>query len=218
MTNAAKHGVVRQRQPLVARADDIKEVTVLVRYSDDDGEYSHVQTVVYVDCTDGQTRQLDPAISRVLNYWGTFLRDLDVCDFVARPEFEIPGQRYLSREEATISHGLEVLRGLDFKQIIQPSRFDVDLGRAVPLDLTGAQMSFRIYKPPPQVLDVIMSHPDREDVTVSIPFSEEENAAFHSLPDDAARTAFKENFAQFHGREIEQMFLQKLAEQRSDGG
>lgn len=218
VTNAAKHGVVRQSQPLVARADDIQEVTILIFYSDDQGEYSHAQTMVYVKCTDGQTRQLDPAISRVLNHWGALLRDLGVCDFVARPEFEIPGRRYLSREEATTSHGFEVLRGLDFKQIIQPSHFDVDLGRAVPLDLTGAQMSLRIYKPPPQVLDVIMSHPEREDVTVSIPFSEEENAAFHSLPDDAARVAFRENFAKVHGPDIEQMILRKLAEQRSDGG
>lgn len=218
VTNAAKHGVVTKRQALVARASDVREVTVLILYSDDDGEYSHAQTMVQVKCTDGETRQLDPAIPRLLNRWGNFLRDLDVCDFVARPEFEVPGHRYLSRQEATTSHGLEVLRGLDFEQTIQPSYFDVDLGRAVPLDLTGAQMSLRIYKPPRQVLDVIMSHPDREDVTVSIPFSEEENAAFHRLPDEAARVAFKENFVKAHGPDIEQMFLQKLAEQRSDGG
>lgn len=210
VTNASKHKQVNRRQPLVAGAEDIKEVTVIVRYSDEDGDYSHAQTKIEVTCTDGTTRWLDPAITRVLNHWGMMLKDAGVCGYNVRPEPEPVGSRYLARGDASTSLSLEAMRGLDFRQSMQLLRFDNALGRAVPVDLTGADVQFRIYKPPQHIVDVTMSHPKIGKVTAGMPLSDDENIEFHHIKGQAEHDAFMERFFEAHRSEIQQKLQEQL--------
>ncbi|MBA3879269.1 MAG: hypothetical protein C0500_06100 [Sphingobium sp.] len=203
VTNASKHKQVTRRSPLVAGAEDITEAIVIVRYSDEDGEYSHAQTIINVTCSDGVTRWLDPAITRVLNFWGATLQDAGVCGYNIRSEPEEPGRRYLSRGEASIELNLEAMRGLDFRQTMQLLRFDHALGYAIPIDLTGADMQFRIYKPPQHIVDVTMSHPKHGDMTASITLTDEENIAFHHIQTQADQKAFMERLLKTRRSEIE---------------
>jgi hypothetical protein len=212
VTNASKHKEASRGQPLVARAEDIREVIVIVRYSDGGGEYSHAQTVIRVACTDGATRWLDPAITRIFNYWGMFLKDADICGFIPRPEPYAPGDCYVIRSKASTRLDLEALRGLDFRQSVELLKFDNTLGRAVPVDLTGANLQLRVYRPPQHMVDITLSHPDRTDVAVSISLSEQENAAFHRIENEADHDAFMKNLYQTHRSEIELMLGQRLAE------
>lgn len=210
VTNASKHKKVKQKPILVAEATDIREATTVVLYSDEEGKFTHSRTMIHVTCTDGTTRWLDPVLTRVLNHWGTLLRDAGECGFSPRPEPMVPGQRYLARTEASKAFNLTMLRGLDFRQTMRLLRFDNELGRAVDVDLRGADVQFRIYKPPAQVIDFTVSHPKHGDVTVSVPFSERENAKFHSLQTDSDRAAFNDELLQAHWPEIEQMLIAKL--------
>ena len=210
VTNASKHKQVTRRRPLVLGAEDIREVTVIVRYSDEDGEYSHAQTTINVTCSDGVIRWLDPAITRVLNFWGEILKNAGVCGHNIRTEPEAPGRRYLSRGEASLKLNLEAMRGLDFRQSMQLLRFDDTLGYAIPTDLTGADVQFRIYKPPQHIVDITMSHPKHGDVTASIPLTDEENVAFHHVASQAEQKAFMERLFQAHRSEIEQKLGDQL--------
>lgn len=211
VTNASKHKQVTRRQPLVASAEDIREVTVIVRYSDEEGEYSHAQTKIDVVCTDGSTRWLDAAITRVLNHWGTLLKDAGVCGYNVRPEPEPAGSRYLARSEASTKLTLEAMRGLDFRQSMQLLQFDNALGRAVPVDLTGADVQFRVYKPSQHIVDVTMSHPEIGEVTASIPLTDDENIEYYSIGSRADHSAFMERLFEAHRPEIEQKFQEQLS-------
>ena len=211
VTNASKHKHVTRGQPLVAKADDITEVTVIVRYSDDEGDYSHAQTMIEVTCKDHTTRWLDPAITRVRNFWGKTLKDADVCGYKVRLEPEAPGCRFVSRAEATIKLKLEAMRGLDFRQSMRLLKFDNTVGSAVPIDLTGADLQFRIYKPPQMIVDVTMSHPKHGEVTASIPLTDEENIAFHRIESQTEHDSFREQLFRAHWSEIEQKLRDQLS-------
>lgn len=212
VTNASKHKTAKIEPILVAEATDIKEATTVVLYSDEDGEYSHSRTMTHVACTDGTTRWLDPALTRVLNHWGTLLKDAGECGYSPRPEPEEPGQRYLARTEASTALNLTMLRGLDFRHTARLLKFDNDLGRAVEVDLTGADVQFRIYKPPAHLIDFTMSHPKFGDVTVSVPLSDVENVRLHSLKTDSDRASFNDELLKAHWSEIERMLSEKLAD------
>jgi hypothetical protein len=215
VTNASKHKQVTQRQPLVAGAEAIRAATVIVLYCDEEGDYSHAQTKIDVTCTDGITRWLDPAITRVLNFWGTFLKDAGVCGYNSRSEPEAPGHRFLARSEAYTELGLAAMSGLQFRQTVQLLRFDNALGRAVPVDLTGADVQFRIYKPPQHIVDVTMSHPNHGEVTASIRLIDQENIAFHHIKTQAEHKAFMERLFEAHRSEIEQKLREQLLEDLS---
>lgn len=210
VTNASKHNQVTRKHSLVASADDIKEMTVIVRYSDESGEYSHSQTKLNVTCTDGVTRWLDLAITRILNYWGTFLKDEGVCEYDIRPEPEEPGCRYISRDEASTQMNLEAMRGLQFSQSMQFLKFDNSLGRAIPVDLTGAELEFRIYKPPQQLLDIKLSHPEHGDLSATLSLTDQENITFHSIQDQTDHDAFMKTLLKAHRSEIEHKFQEQI--------
>lgn len=211
VTNASKHRQVTRGKPLVASAEDIREVTVIVHYSDDKGEYSHAQTKIDVTCTDGTTRWLDAAITRVLNHWGTVLNEAGVCGYTVRPEPEPAGSRYLARSEASAKLTLEAMRGLDFRQSMQLLRFDHTLGRAIPVDLTGADVRFRVYQPPQHIIDVTMLHPKIGEVTASIPLTDDENIEFHNIDSQADHSAFMESLFEAHRSEIEEKLQEQLS-------
>ena len=217
IANATKHKTLTQKSPLIAKADDIREVTVLVRYSDEDGEYSHAQTIVQAICTDGTEKKVDPAITSVLNMWGTLLANEGVCGFSPRQAPDEPGGRFIPREQAKTNLNLEALKGLRFQQSMQLLRFDNDTGQAVPIDLTGANMTMRIFKPPAQTVVVTMSHPDRGEVTAEVAFSDEENVDFQLLDNDADRESFMQALVQAHKAEIEKFLSEKLIEQKIKG-
>ena len=210
VTNASKHKQVNRRQPLVASAEDTREVTVIVLYSDEEGDYSYAQTKIDVVCTDGSTRCLDAAITRVLNHWGTLLKDAGVCGYNVRPEPEPAGRRYLTRSEASTKLTLEAMRGLDFRQSMQLLQFDSTVGHAIPIDLTGADIQFHIYKPPQHIVDVTTSHPKIGEVTVSIPLTDAENIEFHNIDGQADHSAFMERLFEADQSKIQQKLQEQL--------
>jgi hypothetical protein len=204
VANATKHKEVTSKKALVARAEDIRESIVNVEYVDKDGAYFHSQTAINVTCTDGTTRWLDIAITRVLNILGEMLREAHVCDYTPRREPEEAGSRYLTRGEASVRFGLEMLRSIEFRQSIQFMRFDPLMGRAIPQDVSGSNVSFKIYERAKHVMDITMSRADEEDALLSIPLSGAENATFEALKSDLDLKHFQERFIAEHKAQIEQ--------------
>lgn len=212
VANAGKHKSLKNGKPLFKNANDVSELTVVILYQDERGEYSHSQTVIDVKCTDGIIRRLDAEITLVLNYWGELLNSLGVCNFTTRPVPPVLGSSYIALDEATLRFDLLALRGLDFKQKIQLLRFDIEAGCGVPIDLTDAKIVMNIYQSPKQIFDLTMSHPDLGDVTVSIPFSEIENHEYHCLNSDMEREMYMSRFCETHKSEIQKLLTDRLAE------
>lgn len=148
VANAGKHSAVTRGQPLVSSAADIQEIAVVTRFTDAEGEYPHLETKVIVRCSDGSVANLDQALTRVLNWFGSLLKAKDVCHFQLRPEKPLPGSRFVHRDQTGGGVSLEAMRGLAWRTTMELQEWDAAEGRARPVDLTGSEMTMHIYKPP----------------------------------------------------------------------
>jgi hypothetical protein len=194
VTNAAKHhNVTRptsEGPSLVRSAEDIEERTIVVLYQDEQGEYSDVRTLVFINCTDGVCRNLDAALTNVLNYWGSELKRLGIIsNFMPRNAPELPGNRHVLRDEARMPDR-EMVQGLPFKQIVQLMRFNPSKGCAEPIDLTGAKLEYNIYKPSYRVNITINSPTLGEPIKCSIVLTEEQSFALAGLKTVAERKSY----------------------------
>lgn len=215
VANAGKHKSVDRFDPLVGSAADIRELIVCTRFCDNEGEYSDVQTKVIVACTDGKTQNLDPALTRVLNYWGDLLDSNGLVAFKKRPEKPLPGHIFVDRNDARMGLDLEALQGIDFRQNFQFQEFDQNTGNAVPLNLDGAEVEFQLYKPPRQILDLTMTHPDFGAVTVSLEFTDAENHNYHGLQTDDEREEFKRTIISTRRSELQSLLQAAIIDRRA---
>jgi hypothetical protein len=193
VTNVTKHRLLTRSTsegpPLVNSAEDIEERTILTQYEDDQGEYTDARTTVFVDCSDGITRNLDTALTNVLNYWGGELKRWGILDYVPRVLPKPPGAQFIPRSEAR-AFNLEMIKGLRWKQTWQLMKFDVSKGRSESVDLSGSKIEFKIYKPRYSV-DIVATPPGGgEPISCSIDLTEEQSFALHALKTDAERKAF----------------------------
>ncbi len=192
--NAAKHRKLTKKTsegwPLVRSANSIFESTIVTLFSDDLGEYSDAQTFVFVKCTDGHQRNLDSALTNVLNFWGSELLRLSIIkEFPLRKLREIPGSRLIDRTEAR-AMDLEILAGVRMKKNIQLQRFDASKGYAEPVDLTGHKAEFRVYQPRYEVTLTLEPPDGSEEIAVPIELTTEQHAKLHTLTTDAERKAY----------------------------
>jgi hypothetical protein len=205
VANATKHRTLNkdtsEGPAIVKSAEGVEEITIITRYEDEHGEYSDARTVIFVNCNDGVRRNLDTALTDVLNYWGSELKRLGIVDYVPRNVPELPGTRYISRSEARIQNK-EMIQGLRFKQTFQLMRFDPSKGCAVPIDLTGAKIEYTIYKPRSSVDITVKSPKSDEPIRCSIDLTEEQSLAVAALKTDAECTSYINGIIMEHRKEI----------------
>jgi hypothetical protein len=203
VANASKHGTLTHRTPLVLSATDIQEMAVVVRYADQDGEYADARTVVQVRCSDGSTRNLDTALTSVLNYWGGKLKDWGILDFTPRMPREPPGVSHVRREDATPLN-FEIDRGWAWRQKIQFLQFDAAKGRAEPINLSGSKLVFSAYTPKYEAALEVKHPVTGEPIQVDMPLSEEEHSRLHTLGDTPEGQSYLKSLVQSHQVEIQQ--------------
>lgn len=217
VANAAKHSELTRSTsdgpPLVAKAEDIEETTIVTRYEDAQGEYSDVRIVVSVECTDGKRRSLDRALHHVLNFWGEELERIGIISSHRRREPpEPPGSYYVPRSNAMGDLDLVILKGVRWRQSVQLLKFDQSYGRSTPVDLTGADVQFRIFEPPSYELDLMFDAQVKEEpIKVSLPLTRAESEAYAALETDSARGNFVKDLADRRRDEIQQLHLRDAA-------
>lgn len=209
VVNATKHKTITQTTPhgapLVAQADKLTEKLLIIEYEDDEGVYSCTQKLVVVALVDGRERDLLEVLTNVINYWEYYL-----CSFGALPKlrefvFENP-IRYRTREECLdIGLNFEVIRGQRFKQTMQLLRFDTTSGTGKPIDLSGSQVKFSIYKPRFDFEISLKDDASGKVYTKTVVLSDEDNAALASMADDEERQAYAASLS------VTQVALQELA-------
>lgn len=194
VVNAAKHREITHGTPhgapLVNRAASLVERQVIIEYNDVAGPYQHALKTVVVKLADGSERNLLEVMTNVINHWESHLNVLGVLTSARVFSYEDPN-RFRARSEC--NHGridLEIVKGLRFLQNVQLFRFDETLGKALPVDLTGATIRSRIYKPAYE-FEVSLTHDaSGKEFKKTVLLTEEERVEFHTLPTDAERETF----------------------------
>ena len=209
VANATKHAQLTkptpQGPPLVTSADDVQEVIATTLYEDAEGTYSNSQMFISVKCTDGTNRNLDAALTNVLNYWSGILSQAGIVKYPHVLAPLKPGGRFVARKDAK-SPDLEILNTICFRGAIQVLKFDPAKGYAEPMDLSGARVEMRIYKPP-NIIDITATIPEHGEVTVPVELPDDQAIALHRMKSDTEKQAFIHKVFESRAEEI----LKKVA-------
>ncbi len=197
VVNAAKHKFISQNTPhgapLVSDAERLSETLLVIEYEDAAGAYRCTQKTVVAKLADGTERNLLEVLTNVMNFWEVHLHSLGVLSKQRTFVFE-PQVRYRTRAECEqIRLDFQIVQGHRFKQSMQLLRFNASTGQAVPIDLTGSKLTFRIYKPRFD-FDVSLRHEaSGKEYTRTVMLSEEENETLAEMATDEERQAFAAN-------------------------
>lgn len=209
VVNVAKHGRLNSRTPhgapLVTNAENLDEVLIIIEYTDDAGPYRFVQKSVIVKLDNGSERDLLEVLTNVINFWERHMARLDVI--VAARTFQYnhdPRPRTRAECEA-IRTDFEGVQGLRFRQRMRLLRFDNKTGKATPIDLTGATISARIYRPRFDIDLTLSQKVSGKEFKTTLTLSEDESAEVSRMSDGAEIEAF------IVGLPAAQAALQKLA-------
>jgi hypothetical protein len=199
VVNAAKHKSISQNTPhgapLVTDAERLTEKLLVIEYEDAEGVYRCTQKAVVAKLADGTERNLLDVLTNVMNFWEGRLHSLGVLSTQRTFVFE-PQVRYRTRAECEqIRLDFQLVQGHRFKQSMQFLRFDASTGQALPIDLTGSNLNFRIYKPRFDFDVSLRDEASGKEYTRTVVLSDEENETLAGMATDEERQAFAGNLA-----------------------
>lgn len=209
VVNASKHKALNSKTPhgapLVTDAENLGEQLIFIEYEDDAGAYRYIQKTVVVKLTDGSERNLLEILTNVINFWEGHMLTLGVLS-KARVFTHDADIRYRTRTECEANRlNFELVQGHRFQQTMRLLRFDKATGKAKPIDLSGSEVKFRIYKPKYDI-DLSLTH-DASGKTfkTEITLTEEESLILAHMSSDEERQAY------VNGLPAAQAALQQLA-------
>ena len=194
VVNAAKHksinGKTPHGAPLVGNAANLTEQLLLIEYEDAIGTYRYMQKTVVVKLADGTERNLLEVLTRVINFWEQHMFSLDLLQ-VARIFTYDSEIRARTRTECDANRlDFQLVQGQRFLQSMQLLRFDNSTGKAVPVDLTGSKVNFRIYRPKFEI-DISLTHDATgQEFRKTMTLTEDEGAELSRLGNDTERQAY----------------------------
>lgn len=218
IVNAAKHSTLDRGSPKIVSASDVREVTVITMYEDDEGSYSDVAKQVVAKQIAGKEHVVIDLLTNVINFWGNCLVNWNIVSsykpFVIPSQ---PGTQLISRSDAR-GMDTEILRGVRFKQCMKLQKYDPAIGSAQPFDLTGAKLEYRVYKPS-YCIDVLLRNAaNGRETKVTLDLSEPESVKWHGLKTDEQRQQFMAEIADRRKDEIEKLLIEAVSEEDDKSG
>ena len=209
IVNASKHKAVKNKtphgDPLISDASQIKEELVITEYEDGEGEYRFAQKFVVVTLSDGSEKYLIDLLTTVINFWEGYLHSIGALAS-ARTFVHSNVIKKRSREESEKNKiNFEIVQGHRFMKQIKIMRYNYETKKAEPIDLTGSQLKFCIYKPQKSVTLTLKNDKTGEEYQTSVKLSEEETQTFSQLSTPLAIQVFVEKLS------VVQEAYQKLA-------
>jgi hypothetical protein len=205
VANAAKHDDLTRGKPQINSADDIYEMTVITRYEDCDGEYSDAQKMVMVKLKNGSERDLFEVLTNVINFWGRELESYGaIKGFKPFPVPKAPGSAFIKRADAKRQLDIEMIRGLRFKHHMKLQKYDAAKGTSEPINLTGAKLHYRIYKPSYSV-DVVLKSQNGKELKATFDLTEEESLKWHGLETEEQRTEFLRTLTECRKEDLQKL-------------
>lgn len=209
VVNASKHkalnGSTPHGAPLVTDAQNLIEQIAFIEYEDEVGAYRYVQKTVLVKVSDGSERNLLEILTGVINFWEGHMLSLGVLA-KARAFTHDSSVRYRSRAECEANRlNFEIVKGQRFHQRLRLLRFNNTTGKAEPIDLTGSDVRFRIYKPKYDI-ELSLTHDESgKTYKTEISLTEEESLILSQMHTDEERQAY------VNALPVAQAALQQLA-------
>lgn len=192
VVNCVKHGEIDKTtphgSPLVTKAEDVFDQAISISYADENGPYSAAFKVVVAKLRDGTERYLMDVLTNVLTFWDGHLFDHGVLSKRSRFTFRDP-LRYRTRSECS-QLNLEISQEVPAHFRFRFMRFDQAQHRAVPIDLTGAEVRFTVYNPKPVEVHLRVEKDDGTAIEVLVRLNEAEGMEFSSFTSDEERERF----------------------------
>lgn len=189
IVNAAKHRKITRGSPTIVSADEIYEEVVSTEYIDDKGPYRHVEKVVTVKFLDGSTRDLYDILVNVLNMW---IDDLGIIGISPVPQHVPPVSLAIPKRTEARRLDLVIQKGLRFHQNYRLQRYNYDTDRIEPIDLTGCDVKFKIYKPEYSIDLELKNDKTGERLTKTVKLTEKEALKLHQLETEDEKHSFIE--------------------------
>lgn len=145
IVNASKHGIITQNNPLISDIKNVYEIAIITKYIDKNGEYNHIEKAVFAKLNDGTERNLHDIILNVMNMWIAELNSIKVLENY--PQLIIPKFKIPRRTKNTGNLNLNSMQDLRFGPKFKVQKYNYQKKIIEPLDLTGAEITMRVYKP-----------------------------------------------------------------------
>lgn len=194
VVNAAKHKSITKQTPhgapFVAETTQIGEQIVITEYQDGSGTYRYTEKIVIVKLSDGSERNLIDILTNVINYWELHLYSIGILSS-ARTFTHSSDAHLRSRAECEANRlDFELIQGQRFHQSFRLRRFNYQSGKIEPMDLSGSQLKFQMYRPG---LDLVLSlthNASGVEYKRTVTLTEGESQAVSRLTTDKERQAY----------------------------
>lgn len=193
IANAAKHKKINQNDPKISDANQLFEVMTVTFYSDEQGEYTASQAETYLTLNDGTELDLADLLYSVMNMWRDILAELNILNL--NKLNPISTDEPVSREKAKEkTAGMNIMQGQPYNFLFRHFRYNYQKGLKEPMDLTGRDVVFRVFKPTNKItLGVILDNESlnkRLEFDFEISLSDEQAIEYAKIESDIERTTF----------------------------
>ena len=159
-------------------------------YQDDLGEYRDSEKVIELSLPGGAIRRLDEVLTNVMTFWDGHLRKHGIplleTNFSYRKR-----EQPLSRDQCSeAGRQLKLVRGLRFNHSFRLQKYNNDKGVIEPVDLSGSEVRFRIYKPKYEIDLVLTNEKTGQELRRTVALTPEQAEEFDKLKSDEARHAY----------------------------
>jgi hypothetical protein len=143
VVNVSKHGTLDRNSPQVTDSKNIFEEIVSTTYFDNKGEFQHIQKEVITKLDSGEEVVLFELLTEIMNMWIDQLKSKGL--FLELSTFLIYSKKLPRRNKN--SGQLNILTNRSFYgRRFKLQKYNYDLKRIEPVDLTNANISMKFYK------------------------------------------------------------------------
>lgn len=192
VVNASKHGTIDRNNPMISNAKNIYEEIVSTKYIDNQGEYNHIEKTVIVELNDGSERDLHEININVLNMWIRELKSLGILE--NSPEHKYKSNRIPRRSKNSGKLNMYAMQNLRFEPRFKVQRYNYDTKKIEPVDLTGAKINMRVYKPV-RTITLTAIRDDNTRTEIDIDLDDAEFKQYNKLKSESEQIDFVINKA-----------------------
>lgn len=144
LANVSKHKNINRNKPQISDLKNIKDFLICTVYQDVFGEFSKTVKEVEVTLDNGKIKLLSTILTNCMNMWGNYLYEENIITekHLFQSKYNTP-----SREKDS-KFDMGAIQGLTFSGFkMQLLKYNYQKKIAEPIDLTNANIQWRVYLP-----------------------------------------------------------------------
>lgn len=210
VVNATKHADLNRGAPQISSADDISQLHVVTRFTDEHGEYVHEEKRVVVKLRNGTERDLFDVLINVHDFWVQELESIGAKP--AKKTFSNPSTGLVLRENAKQIR-LQITQGVRWQHTFRLQQYNYDEQIIEPVDLSNRENIIFTLREPPSY-DIELRSSTGVVLTRKLQLTPDQAQALDAMKSEEDRNAYLFQLAQDHG--IQRELLQEYAESVAD--